>query len=510
MANGDFAAARGELTRTLSSHPGEDDLAQIQWLIARTYEMEGRWEEAVSEYRRFLRDYPDHRNARDAEEKIRQLEENRTAKSPKGKKSVRVNGNLSTDYEYAFQTTPDALTTLSRPSERLDVYVRNLGNGRGKVVVSGLKTFDLLDNSRDQTRIYKLYTQWRNVPDTMSFQLGRQSGSSGGLWSRFDGLQLAYNPTRNFGYDLAGGFPVDFYDTEGIGTDHYFYEAGVHLLDLRQTVSRFYFVRQYEEGYLEREALGGNLQATWGAVSLTGNLDYDLGFGEFNDRFISLDYQVKEPVHLTAALDVRKDPYLRLTTALQDPLAVEQGVVSLRDWIALQGEAAVRESAQSLTIDTRDIRLGSRWDINPVWSTSLDYSHEISDVIQPDGTRGDRTSDRYSLYLSEQNHWGFSEILSILLIHQTGSDLNIESLYLTAARRFGSWMTLQMKGRVEDARFTTLQGADYVRYVPGMAMTLDFTPRWSFNVEAEYAMEDHDSGDAFSSVWSRFNMTSVF
>ncbi|MBI5198215.1 MAG: outer membrane protein assembly factor BamD [Nitrospirae bacterium] len=510
IQQGDFAKARGMLARTISNFPGEDDLAQIQWLIARTYELEGRTEEAVSEYKRFLRNYPDHPNAKDADERIRILETGGTA-AAKNKKPVRVTGNISTDYEYAEQISPDDVTTLNRPSQRIDFQVRNFAGGRGKAVVSGTKTFDLLDTGRDDTRIYKLYTQWRNMPDTTSFQFGRQSNTSGGgLWTRYDGLNAGYRPWQSWGLEVSGGFPVDFITQEGVGTDKYFYEAGINLWDVRQTTSRFYFIRQFNDGYLDREAVGGNIQVTRGDFNVLASTDYDFGFGEFNDRFVSLEYHLSEPVHLNVAYDIRKDPYLQLETALQDMTAIEQGVTALADWIALNGEDAVRTMAENNTIDSVDTRFGVRWEVNPVWSTSLDYSHSVSETAQTDGTKEARGLDRYSWYLAEHNHWNISETLSFLFIYQTSPDLTANALYLTASKYFGQKVNLQIKDRIEDTRFKALESSDYIRHTPGIALGVDINHSWNFYVETEYSTEDHSDGTSLSTVWSRFNMTRVF
>jgi tetratricopeptide (TPR) repeat protein len=512
LQNGEFAKARGVLTRSISSHPGEDDLAQVQWLIARTYEMEGRTEEAISEYNRFLRNYPNHPNAKDADEAVRRLEQVRDrAIAAKKRVPIRVMGGLSADYEFAAETGPGELTTVNRPSERMDFQIRNLAGGRGKVVFSGLKSFDLIDNTRDRSRIYKLYTQWKDSPDTLQLQFGRQPSTAGGLWTRYDGLRVGIRPRPTWEYEISTGFPVDFISQEGIGTSSRFVETGLHLLDYQQMTAQVYLIDQFQDGITDRTATGGTFQANWGRWGINAQMDYDLLFGGFNDRYLSLDYRIREPLRITAALDLRNDPYLQMDTALQDPAATEQGVISLKDWVSQQGRDGVMQMARDHTIQSKEGRLALRWDINPVWSGSMDYSHEISTMSDTVGSGlTDRTLDRYSAFLSEQNGWGWSEVISLLLLHQVSSDLKTDAAYLTGSRRFGSWMTLQMKGRVETAHFATITGSDYLRYVPGGSLTLDFSPDWNMNVETEYTIEKPDGGGSNNSIWSHFNMTRVF
>jgi hypothetical protein len=98
----------------------------VQWW-SRTYELEGRSKEAISEFKRFLANFPDHPNAPDADDRIRDIEK---AMRPKPKKAVSVVGTLSTDYEYGKDFTPDPLVYLNRITTRLDAQVRNLEPGK--------------------------------------------------------------------------------------------------------------------------------------------------------------------------------------------------------------------------------------------------------------------------------------------------------------------------------------------------------------------------------------------
>jgi hypothetical protein len=178
--------------------------------------------------------------------------------------------------------------------------------------------------------------------------------------------------------------------------------------------------------------------------------------------------------------------------------------------LAIQGDDAVRQMAHMNTIDSISSRFGCRWDVNKIWSTITDYTHEVNDITQADGTKGKRNLDRISFYLSEQNYWRIADIVSLLFIHQMSSDLMVDTLYLTVNRRLGKKVSLQGKARVENNNFDSQDGSDFIRYVPGLSLNADINPMWSFSTEAEYSIEDHTDGSSISSVWTRFNMTSVF
>ena len=473
LLNGDYIKARRALMQIISTFPGENDLAQVQWLIAKSYDLEGRASQAISEYKRFLANYPDHPNAQDAEDRIHRLEQTVPSLRPKAKKDVRVVGNVSTDYEYAEDLGPSPLTTLNRVSTRLDMQIRNLNDGRGKVIVSGLRTFDLEDSRRDRARIQKLYGDWRNPADTFSVRIGRQPATAGSLSTRYDGAEAHYRPIASLALDAAAGFPVDFTRGGTFSTDARFYETGVSVADLWHITGRFYGVQQFAESILDREAVGGNLQGTWGRIGLSGNVDYDARFGAFNDRFLSLDYALKDSFHLMVGRDVRKDPYLQMSTALQDTAATAAGITSLPDLVALLGETAVRDLASAHTIDSTDTRAGVRWTISPAWSTSADYAHGFSKITQVGGSQTTRVTDRVSAYVVASNAWRIPDTASVVAIHQTSSDLSTETLAINAGERLASWATVQLKGRMEYTNFKDGGTTDSIRYLPGALITLE-------------------------------------
>lgn len=507
LLNGDYVKARRVLTQIISRYPGENDLAQVQWLIARSYDLEGRPLEAVAEYKRFLANFPDHPNAQDADDHIRRLER---ALRPKSQKPLRVLGTLSTDYEYGRDLSPDPVTTLNRVTTRLDAQVRNLDNGRGKLIFSGLRSFDLEDNRNDRARLQKLYGDWRNAADTVSVRAGRQPSTAGSLSTRYDGAELHYRVIPTVALDVSAGFPVDLSRSGAFSTDARFYEAGFSALDLWGATGRVYAVRQYAESVLDREAVGGNFQGVWGRVGVSGNVDYDVSFGDFNDRFLSVDYALRESLHVIVARDVRNDPYLQLGTALQDPAAIAAGIDAVPDIVALLGEDAVRDLTQLYTIDSTDTRAGVRWTIGSHWLLTTDYSHTISRITQAGGNRTDRAIDRVSVYAAQTNAWQVPDTASVLVVYQDGSDLAIDTLSLTAGERLAAAVLLQLKARVEYTNFKNGGTSDSLRYVPGLVINWEPVPFLSLTAEGEYTREDRFNEPGRTAVFSRLNATVLF
>jgi hypothetical protein len=492
----------------ISQFPGENDLAQIQWSLARTYDLEGRPAAAISEYKRFLGNFPDHPNAADAEDRIRFLEQAARPRAARAPKRIRVLGTLSTDYEYAKETRPLPVTTLNRFTMRLDAQVRNLDAGRGKVVVSALRTFELDDSADDRERLQKLFGDWHNQAETFLIRAGRQSATAGLLSTRYDGLEMHYRPSPAVALDVAAGFPVDFVSSGALSTDRRFYEAGVSLTDLWHTTGRIYGIRQDADGVLDREAVGANLQGLWGRVGLSANVDYDLQFDAFNDRFLAVDYAVKEWVHVTLGHDIRQDPYSQMSTALQDPAAL--GVTSLADLVALLGEPAVRDLAELHAIDSRETRLGLRMTLGPYWSSSADFARVASEFVDTSGAPTQRTINSVSLYTGQSNAWRVPDTASALAIFQDGTDLSIQTLSLTAGQRFGATTMCQLKLRLDYSSFKNGVTSDSLRYTPGVLLTVDPTRFLSLTVEGEYSWDHRFYEESRTGYLSRVNATIVF
>ncbi|HET8760865.1 MAG TPA: outer membrane protein assembly factor BamD [Nitrospiria bacterium] len=514
LLGGDYVRARRVLMRIISRYPGENDLAQVQWLIAKTYDMEGKREEAISEYKRFLANYPDHPDqftVEYADDRIRQLER---AARPKPAKAVRVVGALSTDYEYQKDLSPDPLTTLNRMTTRLDAQIRNLDAGRGKVVVSALRSFDFEDRDGDRSRLQKLYGDWRNAAETFSARFGRQPSTPGALATRYDGAELHYRFIPTVAFDAAAGFPVEFSQRGSLSTDVHFYEAGLSMADAGGATGRVYAVQQFTEDVIDREAVGGNLQAQWGRVGLSGNLDYDTSFGAFNDRFLSVEYALRESLHLTVARDVRNDPYLQMRTALQDDAATTATplITSVSDLLAQPGqsEETVRDLARNHTINSTDTRVGLRWTIGPHWLTTADYSHTTGSIIQTGNTRVDRQFNRLSVYAAQTNAWQVPDTASALVVYQDGSDVETSTLSLMTGERLGAAMLLQLRARVEYTNFKSGPGSDSVRYIPGVMLNYDPLPHLSLAAEGEYTREDRFYEAGRTAVSTRLNVTVLF
>lgn len=507
LLNGDYVKARRVLMEIISRFPGENDLAQVQWLLAKSYDLEGRTLEAVSEYKRFLANFPDHPNAQDADDRIRRLEQ---VARQKPKKPVRVIGTLSTDYDYAADLSPDQLTTLNRVTTRLDVQARNLDDGQGKVIFSGLRSFDLERSRNDRARLQKLYGDWRNASDTFSVRAGRQPATAGSLSTRYDGAEVHYRVSPTVALDATAGFPVDFFRSGALSTDARVYETGFSAVDLWGTTGRVYAVRQLAGSVLDREAIGGNIQGVWGRVGLSGHVDYDTSFGKFNDRFLSLEYAVWESFRVTLARDMRKDPYLQMRTALQDPAATTPGITELPDLVTLLGESTVRDLARAHTIDSTDNRAGVRWTISPHWSWRADYSHTTSRITQADGSRTRRRITRVSGYAAQSRAWRVPDTTSVLLIHQDGADLGTELLAVTAGKQVSASLTVQLKARVEYTNFKTGGAADSVRYGPGVVVTLQPAPFLLLTAEGEYTWENRFHVSGRTAIFSRLNATVLF
>ncbi len=70
----DYAQAEILFNRVIESHMGSSILPQAQWMLARSLEAQSRFERALTQYRLFVHNYPNHEYRLKAQEKIEHLE----------------------------------------------------------------------------------------------------------------------------------------------------------------------------------------------------------------------------------------------------------------------------------------------------------------------------------------------------------------------------------------------------------------------------------------------------
>jgi hypothetical protein len=73
FSQGNFKQATLLFNEVIEKHVGSYDLAEPQWMLARSLEKEGAYDRALLQYRLFVKNYPDHPHRKEADQRITKL-----------------------------------------------------------------------------------------------------------------------------------------------------------------------------------------------------------------------------------------------------------------------------------------------------------------------------------------------------------------------------------------------------------------------------------------------------
>ena len=233
IAAKDYETAIRLLTK-LQSEPENPATQDGQELIGIARERNGQLAHAKAEYEDYLRRYPMGEGADRVRQRLAALL--RAALSPQrgtpgGKESAPgepaqarwyMRGSLS-EYFYHDQmktvvnddinhvVIDNGFTTLqSQLVSSLDTDIGvDTDSFQGKLRVAVAHNKDFLTARNDQTLVAQLYFEGANSTRSIFGRIGRQYRSAGGLYGRFDGFLLSYQPIDHIRTDIIAGFPVD-------------------------------------------------------------------------------------------------------------------------------------------------------------------------------------------------------------------------------------------------------------------------------------------------------------
>jgi hypothetical protein len=160
-----------------------------------------------------------------------------------------------------------------------------------RFIFSGENSFDDLD-STSESNVRSAYIEIKTRPNTFLAKIGRQSGSSGGVLGRFDGVKLSYKFLPKWRINLVGGTPDDEVAT---GSDRDFRGWSLDMGTFAGKWSgTFYQIRQEVDDITDREAVGAELRYFHKNTSIFGLLDYDTHFSEVNIFLVQANWKSKK------------------------------------------------------------------------------------------------------------------------------------------------------------------------------------------------------------------------
>lgn len=186
----------------------------------------------------------------------------------------------------------------------------------------------------------------------MGLRLGRQSNWETGALGRYDGAGFTYRPTDNIGLGLTGGFLIDS-SFQSPSTDRPFFSlSGEYVSDSGNLALRPFFVQQYADGIVDREALGISGQYYSDRLMLFSLIDYDLHHSALNNFTLTGNFTFGRS-QLNASYEHRMSPYLTTRNALMG-----QSFDDLTELEEFLLDLTLDEIAKDRTAESNTLRVG--------------------------------------------------------------------------------------------------------------------------------------------------------
>jgi tetratricopeptide (TPR) repeat protein len=381
MTSGDYRRAIQIYTRLLHV-PEEKIRQQAQEFLALARERNGQLAHAKAEYEKYLSLYPEGEGAERVSQRLAGLltaraDAKEQLRKPKKSKidhtwQADYYGSFSQFYDYNESFTDIGGGVVNRSSllTDLDFNTRHRNNrfDLRSQFIGGYEE-DFKGSQNDETRVSTLYFDAEDKKINLSGRIGRQSRSSGGVLSRFDGGLLGYQIHPQILINLVSGYPVASV-SNGIETDKYFYGISFDLgtFDKKWDFNTF-FINQEVDDITDRRAVGGEVRFFHPKGSFFSLLDYDISHDELNTFLFSGNLFFKNRNSLNVMIDYRKSPILTTTNAI-----IGQGVESISDLLRIFSEDELRSFAKDRTATSRAYMLGGTHYFNDKFLISSNFT----------------------------------------------------------------------------------------------------------------------------------------
>ena len=371
-----------------------------------------------------------------------------------------------------------------------DVTLRGAnGPNEIKVRVAGYEQTDIGETAPGGgTALSTAYVDMRNQLNGLSARIGRQTGTGGGVFGRFDGVLLGDQINQQVLLQAVAGSPVYYGDIEPFADDRYFLGASINLTSQDKVWSgTLYTIGQNTGDIVDRRAAGVDLRYARRNVTGYANADFDVHYGEFNSATISGNWEAMEGLSLFASVDYRHVPFLLTSNALAG-----QSATSLAKLVDIMGLSGTEELAVDRTASARTLTGGFTYDLSTDWQFTLDAS--IADYSGTPASGGvDAIPDPgIEVYVSaliggsgairDDDYAGFG----INLIES--SDYRTVMADLTY--RFPIGDTLRLSPRFRVAYRDAQNGSsDQVLFMPSLGLRYQVNDHWSLESEVAVRWE---------------------
>jgi len=329
LAAGDAAAAIGIYQSVLSrpAHPLQQDALEF---LGVAYERAGRFDEAATTYRRYVQQYPKTPQTRRVKARLDGIDwmtksaptKLREKSTEKQREPMQWYGVFSNSWQQ-YQSKDDEngnRTLQSVLMTDLDISGRYRGEDYDtRLVFSGGYQHDFENDGYNDkpSRLRRAYADVFAKQSGQQFRLGRQTTNGEGVLGRFDGLRYSKSLGQMFSVNALAGLPVVNTRDVALNSDAKIYGMS---LDVDSPESAWkgnvFATEQTANGFLDRRAVGGELNYLKPEFSLLSYLDYDIYFSELNTVMLNGNWFGEHESHYYFSADYRRSPVLTVSNAL--------------------------------------------------------------------------------------------------------------------------------------------------------------------------------------------------
>ena len=295
-------------------------------LLGLSYERDGDSKKASKIYKEYILKYP----KGDATTRVKQRLANlsrfgeraplRAAKPARKPGDLEYYGTWSQRW-YTGTTAASGSSSVDQSALLSNLYLNarfSTDNVKFRANLNADHTLDSLNPNGTEGDVRKAYVEAKAKSKRYEARLGRQSGNSRGILTRFDGVIGGFKLYQDWHMYLASGKPVD---TVAPDSDRSFYGISVDTRIPSQDLSLTVFNMDTTiDGEPDRKAIG--MEGRYSSSSSTGLglLDYDTYFNSLNILLLQSNWKGSTNLTYNFLIDYRKSPLMQLSNSLLAPI----------------------------------------------------------------------------------------------------------------------------------------------------------------------------------------------
>lgn len=485
--------------------PESKERREAMELLGVARERNGQKAHAKTMYREYLKQYPKSDGASRVKQRLQdllrgQLKPKAQLKAKKGKakkETSRIYGSFAQYYYRGESSLGDENSLLDQSLllSQLSVNWRIRKDDYDvRSFVYASHSSDYLNDTDKPMTLETAYSQYSNNRLGLSGRIGRQSGSSGGVLGKFDGLRGSYRIAPAISMNAVAGFPVKYSDKRSIQTEKPFWGVGAEIDGKGKDVDILpFYIRQEVDGIVDREAIGSEFRFFHKLGNFYGLVDYDLTYTDLNIYLFRGQYNWRKDTIFHMNLDYRNSPLLFTTNALIG----RTDVSSIDELLETRSEAEIKDLAENRVGKSTTVSFGVGHTFNPRYQLNGDITFAQQEFVIDDITPGFLTTDRSNqIYLSSQliaNQWLNARDTTVLSVRLSQAN-TYDELSLAGSNR----LPLQNRWKFDTRMRVDLRqsdsGEDLVRYRPSVRWNFRHTQTMYYEAEVGVEMWRYGGG----------------